>query len=126
MPRGRRAKEAAAAKKVAAGEATVAEREAAAVAQEAAPREIAAKEAGAAGEAAVGGPGSWCLMQQEADEAQEVKVFGAFISPGLFEGCGMYGMHFERRHLKSHHERHWAWRAKWCTWRAATNVAGGR
>ena len=24
-------------------------------------------------------------MQEEADEAQEVRVFGAFVSPGLFE-----------------------------------------
>ena len=47
--------------------------------------EIAAEEAGAAGEAAMGGPESWWLMRQEADEAQEVKVIGAFISSGLFE-----------------------------------------
>ena len=32
-------------------------------------KETAAEEAGAAGEAAMGGPESWWLMQQEADEA---------------------------------------------------------
>ena len=57
-----------------------------------------------AGQAAMGGPGSWWLLQDEADGAQEVRVFGAFISPGLFEddlclgclgcrgGCGRHGL----------------------------------
>ena len=48
----------------------------------------------AAGEAAVhvGGSGSWWLLQQEADEAQEVRVFGAFISPELFDDHDVWGI----------------------------------
>ena len=41
--------------------------------------------AATAGEATLGGPRSRWLLQQEVDEAKEVKMFGAFISPGRFE-----------------------------------------
>ena len=43
-------------------------------------------DAAAAAAATTGGSGSWWLLQQEADEVQEVKMFGEYISPaGLFE-----------------------------------------